>query len=192
MVALATIPVRMSVDEFLAWASSAGGSWQLVDGVPQAMSPASRTHGVLQGELGSLIRNHLRESGSKCSLVTAPGVVPRALSEHNMRVPDLSVTCSSYDQEEYALTDPVLIVEILSPSNQAATWNNVWAYTSIPSVQEILVLRSDRIGATLLRRLVDATWPERPAEVTDGNLELASIGFSVPLRDIYIGTRLRA
>jgi len=109
-----------------------------------------------------------------------------------MRVPDLSVTCSSYDQEEYALTDPVLIVEILSPSNQAATWNNVWAYTSIPSVQEILVLRSDRIGATLLRRLVDATWPERPAEVTDGNLELASIGFSVPLRDIYIGTRLRA
>jgi hypothetical protein len=50
------------------------------------------------------------------------------------------------------LTDPVLLIEILSPRNQAKTWTNVWAYTSIPSVREILILRGDRVAAELLRR----------------------------------------
>jgi hypothetical protein len=33
----------------------------------------------------------------------------------------LAVTCSPYQEEEYALSEPVLVVEILSPSNQAET-----------------------------------------------------------------------
>jgi hypothetical protein len=57
--------------------------------------------------------------------VVTPGVVPHVQSSHNMRVPDLAVTCSDYETEEAELTDPVLIVEILSPSNQAETWANV-------------------------------------------------------------------
>ena len=57
-----------------------------------------------------------------------------------------------YQQEEYDASDPVLLVEILSPSNRAETWTNVWAYTTIPSVREILVLHSLRIRAELLRR----------------------------------------
>jgi hypothetical protein len=40
---------------------------------------------------------------------------------------------SGHDEEESALTDPVLLIEILSPSNQAETWANVWAYATIPS-----------------------------------------------------------
>jgi Uma2 family endonuclease len=46
MVALATLPVHISVDEFLAWAPASPDRWQLVDGVPIAMAPASLTHGA--------------------------------------------------------------------------------------------------------------------------------------------------
>ena len=191
MVALAKIPVRMSVQEFLSWEPGDGQTWQLVDGVPQAMAPANRTHGTLQGELGSLIRNHLRERGSPCTLVVTPGVVPHVQSSHNMRVPDLAVTCSDYQAEEAALTDPLLIVEILSPSNQAETWANVWAYTTIPSVREIVVLKTVSIGAELLRRRADGTWPREPETVIEGELRLDSIGLSTSLVDLYRGTRLR-
>jgi hypothetical protein len=62
------------------------------------------------------------------------------------------VTCSPLAVGQAMLSDPVLLIEILSPSNQAKTWPNVWAYTSISSVLEILVLRADRIAAELLRR----------------------------------------
>ena len=86
---------------------------------------------------------------------------------------------------------PVLIAEILSPSNQAQTWSNVWAYTSIPSVQEILVLHSVSIGAEVLRRGPDGTWPADTSKVKAGDLVLDSIGFRAPLADIYRTTRLR-
>src|ERR1700732_1504108 len=161
MGAIAEIPVRMTVAEFLAWDAGDGQLWQLVDGEPQAMAPANRTHGAIQAELCSLIRNHLEERSSPCSVVTTPGVIPRVQSETNLRIPDLAVTCSGYDTEESALADPVLLIEILSPSNQAETWANVWAYTTIPSVQEILVLKTVSIGVELLRRNQDGSWPNQ-------------------------------
>ena len=101
------------------------------------------------------------------------------------------MTCSPYDTEEAVLSDPVLIVEILSPSNQADTWANVWAYTSIPSVLEILVLRSDAIGGELLRRDAAGAWPERPIALDEqARLVLDSIGFSASLADACATTRL--
>jgi Uma2 family endonuclease len=150
MSALPKIPVRMTVAEFFAWNPPSPQLWQLVDGEPQAMAPANRTHGAIQAQLSHLIASHLQDRGGPCSVVTTPGVIPRVQSETNVRIPDLAVTCSGYDAEESALTDPVLLIEILSPSNQAETWANVWAYTTIPSVQEILVLKTASIGAELL------------------------------------------
>lgn len=108
-----------------------------------------------------------------------------------MRVPDLAVTCSGYGAEETGQTDPVLIVEILSPSNQSETWANVWAYSTIPSVREILVLRTVTVGADLLRRGPDGSWPREPDTVTEGDLVLESIGLRTPLADLYRSTRLR-
>lgn len=190
MSVLARIPGRMTVGEFLSWTPPAGQLWQLVDGEPQAMAPASRTHGAIQSELAALIRNHLADQGSPCTVITAPGVIPRVQSETNIRIPDLAVTCSGYEEEEQALTDPVLLVEILSPNNQAETYANVWAYTTIPSVKEILVLKTAAIGAELLRRGPDGTWPENPLRVDSGDLTLESIGFSRSLASAYRTTRL--
>jgi Uma2 family endonuclease len=89
------------------------------------------------------------------------------------------------------LRDPVLIIEILSPANRAETWMNVWSYTTIPSVQEILVLHSEAIGADLLSRDADGTWPERPQAIKDGDLALGSIGYSCPIAAFYRNTWLR-
>jgi Uma2 family endonuclease len=190
MTAVLKIPVRMTVAEFLAWNPPGGQTWQLVDGEPQAMAPANRTHGAIQSELARLIGNHLTDKASPCSLVVTPGVIPHVQSETNIRVPDLAVTCSGYETEEAALTDPVLVIEILSPSNQAETWSNVWAYTTIPSVREILVVKTAAVGAELLRRDPDGTWPKRPAIIESGELVLESIDFRSPLAALYRSTRL--
>jgi Uma2 family endonuclease len=190
MVAALRIPDRMTVAEFLAWDAPSGHRWQLVDGEPQAMAPASRTHNGILGELGALIRNHLLAQGGPCSVVPTPGVVPRVRADSNFRIPDLAVTCSDYQEEEYDLTDPVLLAEILSPSNRSETWTNVWAYTTKPSVQEILLVHSTRVGAELLRRRPDGSWPEQSMTIDDGEIELASIGFRVPLAALYRTTRL--
>jgi Uma2 family endonuclease len=131
----------MTVEGFLKWDPDDGRRYELVDGEPRAMAPASTLHGFLQNELGRLIGNHLLDRASGCEVLANPGVIPRLLSEHNVRIPDLAVTCTPLAAGQATLADPVLLIEILSPNNQAKTWTNVWAYTSIPSVQEILVLR---------------------------------------------------
>ncbi len=40
---------------------------------------------------------------------------------------------------EQVIDDPILAIEILSVSNRAETWSNVWTYCSIPSLLEIMV-----------------------------------------------------
>jgi Uma2 family endonuclease len=154
------------------------------------MAPASRTHGTLQLELGRLVGNHLADAGNRCTIVAAPGIVPRVRAGENFRIPDLAVTCTQYETEEYDVSDPVLIVEVPSPSNRADTWRNVWAFATIPSLREILLLSSTAIRAESLRRGSDGSWPASSTVIENDDLVLDSIDFTVPLVAIYRTTRL--
>jgi len=193
MVALAKHPpARMTVAEFIDWdtGDTSGAGWQLIDGEPVAMAPASQPHGALVIELARLLANHLLDKGSPCRVVGEPGIVPHVRAAQNFRIPDLGVTCSP-DLTGIMVPDPVLLIEIMSPSNEAETWANVWAYTTIPSVREILIVHSTRVEAELLRRREDGNWPETPEVIgPSGTLELASVGFSSPLAALYRTTAL--
>lgn len=186
----AKLPVYMSLDEFLAWNPGDHQTWQLVGGVPEAMAPASTVHATLLGNLAQSVANHLDAVGSPCSMAIEPGVIPHLLASHNFRVPDLAVTCAQIEVRQQSLPDPVLIAEILSPGNQSETWNNVLAYATIPTVQEILVLRSVFVGADVLRRRPDGSWPKEAEPIRAGDLMLDSIGLRTPLMDLYRRTPL--
>ena len=70
------VSATMNMADFLAWATPGNGRWQLIDGQPQAMAPASETHNILQGELGALNRNHLVAMGRRCMLDPNAGIGP--------------------------------------------------------------------------------------------------------------------
>lgn len=109
-----------------------------------------------------------------------------------MRIPELGVTCAPASGAR-TIADPVLLIELLSPSNEAQTRANVWAYTTIPSVVEILLLSSTSVAGELLRRDSLEQWAEHALMLdTDGYVHLASIGFSNLLRDFYATTSLVA
>jgi len=161
----------------------------LIDGEPVAMAPASATHGIIQANVVGLLRNHL--VGSHCYVVVAPGVIPRVRSEDNLQIPDVAVSCETDDQGLRALTEPTLVVEILSTTNRAETRENVWAYATIPTVREILLIRSTRLAAELIRREADGTWPANSRPVgAEAVLVLESLDFSYPLSAVYEGTHL--
>ena len=100
----------------------------------------------------------------------APGLLPRHRSGHpaqGARQPEragayLAITCGAWNPDDGLLREPVVVVEILSPSNKPETWANVWSYVTIPSVLEILVLHTADIRADLLRREQDGSWPDNP------------------------------
>ena len=190
MVAVLKRPEFMTLAEFLAWDAASGSAWQLIDGFPRAMAPASGTHAVVQSEAGGLLRNHLAGHRPGSRVLTNLGVVPRVDPEHNFRIPDLGVTCAPVPRGVIEVAEPILLIEILSPGNAMETWTNVWACTNIPSVQEILVIRTASIGVQLLRREADLSWPDVPLGIEAGELELESIGFRAPVAALYAGTWL--
>ena len=89
------------------------------------------------------------------------------------------------------MQDPVVLIEILSPTNVSKTRANVRAYRTIPTVTEIVVLRSTSIAAEILRRGPRGAWSRQPDIVdVQGVLRLDSIGFAAPLHDAYRTTAL--
>jgi Uma2 family endonuclease len=186
------MPPRMTVPEFLDWEpdDQSGALWQLRDGEPERMAPASDSHGSIQACLAYLLISHLDARGSQCRVITAPGVVPEERSADNCLVPDLGITCAP-PTGAHLMHEPLVLIEILSPTNVSRTRANVRAYKTIPTVAEIVVLRSTAIAAEVLRRTPNGEWPQQP-DIVDaaGELRLDSIGFTVPLRDAYRTTNL--
>lgn len=187
-------PPPVTLADFLDWPGDGSAKrHQLFDGEIRAMAPASDTHGLIQATLAYLMTRHLIEARSPCRGRVAGGVNPHVRSALNFRVPDFLVSCSPDRPGLIISPDPILLAEILSPGNESDTRENVWAYTTIPSVREILVIYSTRIGAELLRRGSDGNWPADPDMLSpQDTLELDSIGMRCPLRDLYSGTHLVA
>lgn len=182
----------MTVAEFLDWDSGDGSGrrWQLRDGEPEMMAPASDAHGSILTEVGYLLTTHFRAQNRPCRAVTEPGVIPRVRSAENWLIPDIGITCTPPSGAKM-LSDPSVLIEILSPSNEAETRRNVWAYTTIPTVAEIVLLRSTSVQAEVLRRQPDGSWPAEPEFIAgDDALRLDSIGFAEPLRSAYRTTGL--
>ncbi len=186
------LPPKMDVADFIGWPGDGTGTrYELIDGVLRAMAPASDAHNTIVVRLAVLLATHLGKTRPGCRVVAAPGIQPHIRAEWNFRIPDLGVTCSPNQPGEVMTPDPVLLVEVLSPTNAAETWDNVIAYTTLPSVQEILVVHSTRVKAEILRRDAQGHWPPNPTPIeAGGTIGLASIGADIALKEVYAGTHL--
>jgi Uma2 family endonuclease len=186
--ALQLPPHRLTVDEFFEWSGQVPGRWQLRDGEPELMNPPAILHGAMQATVARLLGNHLAAAGGRCSVFTGAGVIPKARSDHNFLVPDLAIACGPIG-EERNLPQPLVLIELLSPSNERRTRANVWAYTTIPSVREIVLVSTTAIATEVLRRLPDGSWPDRAIMLgAEAALEIEAVGFRCALRELYRGS----
>lgn len=176
----------MTADEFLSRPDDPDGTkYELVDGALRAMAPASLRHGVIQATIAAELKAHFTKTGSKCVVANEPIVEVRVRADYNRRAPDLGVTCSPIG-DDVEIPEPVLLVEVLSKSNWKETMDNIWAYTTIPSIQELLIVSSMGIEAQLLRRQDDGNWPANLTRIDETeNVVLTSIGLTVPLKTFY-------
>jgi Uma2 family endonuclease len=183
--------VWMTAGQFMNWpGDGTARRFQLIDGEPVAMAPPALVHCALQARLTTELNIHLRRARPGCEALTGAGVGPDLNRETNVRVPALTVICGSLSEK--IATAPLLIVEILSPSNAPESREAVRALLSLPSLREILLLHSEEIGAEISRRNADGGWTPEPAWYGPADdLVLESIGFRLPMRELYAGLNLR-
>lgn len=192
--AAATKIPLMTVDEFLVWPGDRYGTiYELVEGVPRARDSIYDVHGTIQARIGAIIAGRCDYDRTGLRVAINPGIQPRLRANWNFRIPDVGVACGPARAGQIITTDPILLVEVLSPSNEDDTWSNIPLYASVPSVAEILIVHSTRVGAELLRRGADQSWPQNPDTIeAGGTIHLASIDLRLPLAEIYRGTDLAA
>ena len=190
--ALADVTPQMTTDEFLDWDGDGHqGKLELVDGIVRAMAPASEAHGTIQANLAGLLWLHLRDQKSPCRVVTEAGVVPHINPGHNVRVPDLVVTCAPPEKGSKIVAQPVLLIEVLSPGNQKESWESLRASSTLPSLKEIVVVDSERIHVQLFHKDKDGNWAQAAEEFRQGDhVRLTSIEGELAVNDIYANTHL--
>ncbi len=175
----------MSLDEFLRWDDGTDTRYELVGGVPLAMAPPARAHGILCARLAGLIDAGLR-ARRPCAAQTEAGIA-RPDRDDSFYVADIAVTCRPYERGEQLVRDPILIVEILSPGTERRD-RRVKAplYRGIGSVEEILLIDSESVYAELLRREGDR-WLTELVQGGSAVLRLRSAGIEAPLAELYDG-----
>lgn len=179
---------RMSLGEFLRWDDGTDTRYELVDGIVVAMAPAARPHGALSGNLTGATHAAL-QARPECNVYIEAGIVPPNRAD-SFYVPDLSVSCNEPDDDEPYLRNPVLIVEILSPSTAAFDRNwKLTDYQAIPSVQEILLLDSRRMFAEIWRR-EDDRWANETVQGAAATLSLSSVPLAIAMSRLYRGVRV--
>ncbi len=178
------IVTPMTVDAFLAWDTGADQRHELHDGRPQAMAPTTAAHQIVAWTLGALLGTALR-ARPRCTARPAADVrIPDR--DDLWYQPDLAVTCARHDPDQIAVPDPILIVEVLSPSTENIDRKRKLPdYRLIPSLQEILLIDPSRLYAEVHRRLDDERWLVEILRTAEAILRLDSVAMSVSLQEVY-------
>jgi Uma2 family endonuclease len=169
----------MTVEEFLANDFSGDElRYELVDGVPVAEQPAPAAHARMVVLLGAALHERLPRQGA----VYASGGVRREDDPYNCRFPDLTVSCTR--SRGQWVEAPLIAVEILSPSDTKGGLDlKMPFYRSLPSIEEILLVRVDRRHVEHWRRKGD-TWVLRDL-TGSAQIALRLLTGPVPLDELY-------
>jgi Uma2 family endonuclease len=179
---------RMTVDEFLCWEDGTDTRYELVDGFVVAMAPPAPRHGALFVRLAGAIDAALR-ARPPCAAYGEAGIV-RPDRDDTFYVADIAVACDALQPDDQLIRNPILIVEILSPSTANFDRNTkVPDYRHIPSVKEILLLDSATVFAEILRRERDH-WITEIVQGPAATLVLNSLPLTISMAELYEGLPL--
>lgn len=178
----------LTVDEFLDWEDGTDTRYELIGGVVVAMAPPAAAHGALAATLAGSINVALR-SRRPCRAYSEAGIV-RPDRNDTCYIADLAVSCLPLGQEDRLIRDPILIVEILSPSTAASDQRaKVADYRRLPSVLEILLIDSQRVFAEVLRREGEQ-WISEMVQCPTATLALRSVPLNLAMAELYEGIPL--
>ena len=182
---MATAPqMLLTVDEFLARADEREGKWELHDGELVCMAPERLGHGLTKFAAVSALAAAIRRAGAPCLAI--PDGVGVRITARSMYIPDALVYCGPrLPSDTLEVPDPVIVVEVLSPSTAARDQGvKLAGYFSLPSVMHYLLLspkqrmvvhhkrgQGDLIETRILR---------------EGALRLDPPGIEVEAKDLFV------
>ncbi len=178
---------RYTLEEYFELELSSEEKHEYFDGEIFNMSGGSPAHEQVIVNLIVALSNKLRGRGCHVFPSNLRIKVPSAPP---YRYPDLSALCDTPRYEKIggieALTNPSLIVEVLSSSTEAYDRGDKFTdYKSIPSFGEYLLIAQHRPHVTHYVRQPDNSWSYEEANELSATLLLPTLDGVLPLNEIY-------
>jgi Uma2 family endonuclease len=176
---------RYTPEEYLALERNAEFKSEYLNGRIIAMTGASLEHADVVLNLGSALRARLRDHGCR---VFVNDVRAQIASVSGYVYPDLMAVCGEpvvLDTRPPTLTNPHLVMEVLSDTTERYDRGEKFeAYRAIESLSEYVLVDSRRVSVEKYARRGDF-WVLSAETDLDAMLELASVGCTLPVREIY-------
>lgn len=177
--------VYVTYGEYLRREQETGLKHQWIDGEVFAMTGGSPEHARLQAAVAGVLRNLLE--GRPC-VVYGADLRIRSRETNIATYADVSVVCGDLQtdpEDPHAVVNPVLVVEVLSPSTEAYDRGQKAAhYRRIPSVQEYVLVAQDAPRIEVFRRVDGNRWEFEDAR-TGESLRLASIDCTMAVDEVF-------
>lgn len=179
---------KKTLAEFLAWEELQTDRYEFFRGEVFAMVGSTARHNRVIMNLGSRIAAHL--DGSDCQAFTESMKVQIA---DGILYPDVVVTCGKAEAgDEQIITDPKLIIEVLSPSTKGYDQRDKFVlYRSLPSLSEYALIDPSERRVEVFT-LADAGAWLLVDQTKAGALTLSSIGLTLPMDAVFKGVEQAA
>ena len=160
------------------------------DGEVFAMAGGDPVHNAIGVNVTTVLNQLLRNRN--CNVFNSDQKV-RIESVNRSLYPDASVTCGPVDRAEKdskAITNPVLLVEVLSDSTEAYDRGRKFEYFSrLPSLREYVLIEQHEPAAQIHYRAADTNlWQITWVTGLDETLTLQSLDIETTLRELYLKT----
>ena len=164
--------------------------WQLLAGRIVGMVTPTIAHALISNNLGDALALAVAPQG--CNVFrTSIGVQSAEDDARTYRpVPDLVVHCREVDQRRRYVTDPVVVVEVLSPSIMDDDRGvKLDFYRSIATLRHIVLVYQDQMRVEHSRR-TELAWETVVLTKPEDVLELDAAQVGVKLRAIFARVEL--
>lgn len=179
------LPIKMTVEEYLAYEQETGIKHEYIEGEIFAMAGGTRHHTAIITNCSGELREQVRKK--PCQAYTSE--IKVKVSDIKYVYPDFTVVCGEQkyaDGAEAILTNPTLVGEVISPSSEDYDrGSKANFYRSLPSVQQYLLLNQDKPYAQLFTRN-DIGWQLQEFEGLDAIIPLISIDCELKLSEAYL------
>lgn len=184
---------RMSAAEYLALERASETKHQFFDGEVFAMAGGSYVHALVSNNVAAELRSRLKGTpcqtfGSDLRVATPGGLYT---------YPDVTVHCGPptfVDEQSDTLTNPRLLVEVLSPSTERYDRGRKFEqYRGIRSLTDYLIVSQGHASVDhFFRREPDGAWLLMGHSGLEAQVTVENLGIVLPLSEIYAGVDFSA
>lgn len=182
---LAQAPARMDADAFLEWVQGRpkGERYELCEGEVVAMAAERAAHVDAKLAATPALRTAIDAAGLPCKAYI-DGLAVR-IDPDTVYEPDALVRCGEpLDPDTVTITDPLLVVEVTSPSSSRIDVDGKLAdYFRLPSVRHYLIVKLK--GRTLIHHRREAGGLITTRIVTAGAVRLDPPGLELPVEAFF-------